>query len=104
MPRSAHTIMETQSGFSSLAPKAEPIYITAAKQGKKVAVLSATQSYPPGPAIPNYVSFSGFETEIAKAAMHSFGARIVPVEAYTDLPPGNGPYREIEVRVADTTF
>src|SRR5688572_30682282 len=26
LPRSAHTIMETQSGFSSLALKSEPIY------------------------------------------------------------------------------
>src|SRR5688500_16421766 len=40
LPKSAHTFMETQSGFGSKALLVEPIYLTAAKQGKKVAVLS----------------------------------------------------------------
>lgn len=109
LPKSERNFLQSQSGFSSAALRAEPIYVTAAKQGKKVAVLSGTQGYPAAPhleslgtAAKNYVSFSGFETELAKAAMHDFGAKIVPVEAWTDLPRGNGPYREIVIRVADT--
>ena len=51
---------------------------------------------------PTYVSFSGFETEVAKATMHNFNTKIVPVEAWTDLPAGNGPYREITFKVGDT--
>lgn len=119
IPKAEHSFVETQSGFSSAALRAEPIFETAAKRGKNVVVLSATQSYPadrwlrelntvPKPNTQlralNFRSFSGFETEIAKPAMIDFNAKIVPVEAWTDLPRGNGPYREITFNVADTTF
>ncbi|MFY9232842.1 MAG: alkaline phosphatase family protein [Fimbriimonadaceae bacterium] len=111
LPRSENSFVESQSGFSSGALRTEPIYVTAAKQGKKVVVLSATQSYPPDPHIKslgtsksNFVSFSGFENEIAPAAMHTFASKDVPAEAWTDLPPGNGPYREIRFQIADTAI
>lgn len=109
MPRAEHTFLETASGFSSESLQAEPVFVTAARQGKNVVVLGGTQSFPPekylrtlGPEAKHYRSFSGFETEIAKPEMHDFSTKIVPLGAYTDLPPGNGPYREITFKVADT--
>ncbi len=69
------TLLESRRGFSSEALTAEPIYVTAAKAGRRVLVLSATQSYPETPHVKTltragvpadrYRSFSGFEHRIA---------------------------------------
>ena len=76
-PPDRHTLLESKSGFSSEALQAEPFYVTAARAGKRVVVLSATQAYPERPhvesllraGVPNdrYLNFSGFEHEIAPA-------------------------------------
>ncbi len=78
-PAAEHTLLESERGYSSEALTAEPLYVTAAKAGKRVVVLSATQSYPDWPHSENlrnagvpdghYLSFSGFEHEIAGATM-----------------------------------
>ncbi len=75
LPKSEHTILESMSGFSSHSLMAEPIYITAAKAGRKVVVLSATQAHPADPhledlrkaGVPDdrYVQWSGFESQIS---------------------------------------
>lgn len=77
MPRSEHTILETQRGFQSSLMLAEPIYITAARAGRRVAALSGTHHYP-APAVRQrlqeaevpegqFRSFSGFEYNLAGA-------------------------------------
>ncbi len=78
-PPAEHTLLESERGYSSEALTAEPLYVTAAKAGKRVVVLSATQSYPEWPHTANlksagvpdgrYLSFSGFEHKIADATM-----------------------------------
>lgn len=70
------TLLESRRAFSSEALTAEPIYVTAAKAGRRVLVLSATQSYPETPHVEalaragvpadRYRSFSGFEHRIAR--------------------------------------
>lgn len=73
-PRREHSLLETRSGFDSRSLHAEPLWITAAKAGKRVVILSATQSFPADPHVEtlkaanvpeeNFVSFSGFESPI----------------------------------------
>ncbi len=90
-PAAEHTLLETMRGYSSEALSAEPLYVTAARAGKRVAVLSATQAYPErrhveslrraGVPDDRYLSFSGFEHEISAATM---------VDALMLHPAGHG--------------
>ncbi|MEM7481013.1 MAG: alkaline phosphatase family protein [Acidobacteriota bacterium] len=78
-PASEHTLLERRRGFSSAALTAEPLYVTAARAGRRVTVLSATQSYPPevhvnalrqaGVPEEGFRSVSGFEQVIARSAV-----------------------------------
>ena len=80
LPAAEHTLLEQRSGYSSRALTAEPIFVAAARAGRSVVVLSATQSYPPEPIVDalrrglppggddpaaRYRSFSGFELTVA---------------------------------------
>ncbi|MBI2835133.1 MAG: alkaline phosphatase family protein [Acidobacteria bacterium] len=46
LPRAEHTVLEQQRGFDSQLLTAEPVWITAARAGKRVLVLQATGAYP----------------------------------------------------------
>lgn len=46
LPRQEFTILESIDGFSSEVLEAEPIFVTAARQGLKTLVLGATHTYP----------------------------------------------------------
>ncbi len=46
LPRSEHTILERQSGFHPQKLWAEPIWLSAARQGIRVVAHQATQNYP----------------------------------------------------------
>ena len=46
LPRAEHTIFDHRSGFHSSLLRVEPIWVTAARQGKKVLAIQATQMYP----------------------------------------------------------
>lgn len=77
LPRSQHTIEETQSGFNANQHLTEPFWVTAARQGKRVLALSAAGTAPPPPDIARlkaagvpldrYIQFSGFESGFASA-------------------------------------
>lgn len=70
-----HSLLEHRRGFSSEALLAEPLFVTAAKAGRKVVVLSATQADPETPHVEalrragadleRYVSFNCFDSPIA---------------------------------------
>ena len=49
LPRSEHTLLEQQDGFSFAALKAEPLWLTALLAGKRVVSLSATHAAPATP-------------------------------------------------------
>lgn len=74
-PTAEHTVLESIRGFDSAALTAEPLWVTAAKAGRRVVLLSATQSYPAerwvselaaaGVPADRFLSFSGFEHPVA---------------------------------------
>lgn len=92
LPISEFSILETRSGFDSRSLMAEPVYITLAKAGWKVAALSVTQGYPADPHIENltkagardnFIQYSGFESEVSAAQM-------IGADRF-DKAPGNWP-------------
>lgn len=114
LPRSSHTVLEAASGFASSSLRAEPIYVAAAKAGRRVAVLSATQSYPPdvhlatlraaGVKDGSLLSFSGFEGLVAPLSLIRADALRPPGAGWTGLPKHKGKLLEAEVKVAETEF
>lgn len=125
LPPAEHTLLEKRSGYRSEALTAEPIFVTAARAGRQVVVLSATQTYPPGPlaaalhqaGVPadRFRSFSGFELEVAPGRVIGEG-ELAPAGRGWRRVPG-GPFgggrggsaaphapRELVLEVADSTF
>ena len=112
-PASEHTLLESTRGFSSEALTAEPLYVTAAKAGKRVVVLSATQSYPDWPHTENlrragvpdgrYLSFSGFEHTIADATVLDASTMRPAEDSWQDLPHADGAL-ELDFAVAEDAF
>lgn len=79
LPEADHTIWESRRGFDGNSLLAEPIWVTAAKAGRRVLALSAACSFPPDPFVAQiraaggdvkkFVEFSGFESSIANPQM-----------------------------------
>lgn len=113
LPRDRHTLLEQQSGFSSEALLVEPFYVGAARQGRRVTVLSATQSYPSerwtdlladdGVGNDRYRSFTGFETPLAPGRVLKASDFQPAGPGWGDLRPAPGA-REAALKVADKTF
>jgi hypothetical protein len=113
-PRAEHTLLEAGRGFSSEALTAEPLYVTAARAGRRVAVLSATHVYPFAPhlaalaatAVPadRFLAFSGFEHEIAPGRLHGADELRPADEGWRALPPHAGRLLELELPCGDTTL
>jgi predicted AlkP superfamily pyrophosphatase or phosphodiesterase len=113
-PDGQHTLLETRRGFSSLALQAEPLYVTAARAGRKVVLLSATHSHPPDPHLEvlrrnelsadRFLTFSGFENLITPGRM--FGPQTLSPRTgdWGRLPPHEGIPLELEFEVGDSTF
>ncbi len=112
-PDAEHSLLESARGYSSEVLRAEPLYVTAAKAGKKVAVLSATQSYPEWPHAENlrragvpegrYLSFSGFEHRVANATVLD-ASRLRPARGGWDGVQREGRAFELDFQVADSSF
>lgn len=112
LPRSEHTVLERRSGFDSRGLLVDPIYIGAAKAGKKVVVLSATQAFPPethqanlkraGVRDDRYIQWSGFESKIDDGRVLSLKGAVEgpPVE----LPIPAKTVRSITFKVGETEF
>jgi predicted AlkP superfamily phosphohydrolase/phosphomutase len=108
LPRAAHTVRETRSGFDARSMLVEPLWVTAAKSGRRVVALSAAGSFPPAPhvrmlqeagvAADRFVQFSGFEAGIVGSEMIR-GEGAQPVER-AGLPSSRRPVRREEVEVA----
>lgn len=120
LPAAEHTLLETRSGYSSEALTAEPIYVTAAKAGRRVVVLSATQSYPAAPHVEalrdalgedaatderlaeHYLSISGFENRLARGELLG-PESLAPASEEWDLPAATlTGARELITEVGDT--
>ncbi len=113
-PAAEHTLLEMRNGFRSEALTAEPLFVTAARAGKKVVVLTATQYHPPtrhledlrraGVPDDHYLTFSGFESEIAARAMLDAAALGPAGGDWGDRPRRLGEARELRFAVGETRF
>ena len=107
-----HTLLDHQRGFESTVLQAEPLFLTAALDGRKVVLLSATHNDPPDPlhaaleaaGLPTdrLITFSGFQKPIARGRL--FEADILqPLETpWPKPPPHDGEPLEVEIRVGDS--
>lgn len=116
LPRKDHTVVETRSGFLSDGLLAEPVWLSALKGGRSVALLSATQSYPPDPyvaairemmaadekagrdyrALPSkFIALSGFERQLSAPKVYA------DVRALVDSKRLGREGKELAIRVAD---
>lgn len=119
LPRKNHTVLETRSGFLSDALLAEPVWLSALKGGRSVALLSATQSYPPVPYVEairemmaaderagrtyrtlpsRFIALSGFERPLSAPKVYT------DVRALADSKRLGREGKEITIRVADDSF
>jgi predicted AlkP superfamily phosphohydrolase/phosphomutase len=70
LPAVEHTILEQQSGYLSGVLTAEPIWITAARAGRQVLVLQASQGAPFTKQFPDrLLQFDVFANEVARMAL-----------------------------------
>ncbi|HZI19412.1 MAG TPA: alkaline phosphatase family protein [Pyrinomonadaceae bacterium] len=116
LPRESHTLLESRSGYSSEALLAEPIYVTAAKAGRRVVALSGTQVFPFGPhlaalraaGVPaeRFVAFSGFESQIERERV--WGAKdLRPATGWAGAPRHDGDAggpRELTLTIGETAL
>jgi predicted AlkP superfamily phosphohydrolase/phosphomutase len=112
-PRAEHTALEKRRGFDGDVLTAEPLYVTAAKAGRKVVVLSATHVLPTknhvaaleaaNVPLDRYITYSGFESPIEPARM--LGAvDLKPAAGWEGAPAHQGESREVSMRVGESTF
>jgi predicted AlkP superfamily phosphohydrolase/phosphomutase len=71
-PTAEHTILETRSGYLSDVLRAEPIWETAARHGKRVFVMQATQGFPFTRKYPSLVTqFDVYANELMRSAVRT---------------------------------
>jgi predicted AlkP superfamily pyrophosphatase or phosphodiesterase len=115
LPASEFTHLQTRSGFDATSHLVEPLWITAARQGKKVVALSAAGSFPPAPDqdllrhasvnTKNFVEFSGFEATIEPGRMltqpradEQIGEQTFTIEAFDDPEDPSSGFDSVRVR------
>jgi len=113
LPRSEHTILETRSGFDSASLLAEPLWMPAARAGRRVTILSATQSNPPeryvealeaeGVPADRLAAFDGFQSTLAGGAVIG-ASSLRPAAGWPDDSGAAPGAREFEAGVAGDTF
>src|ERR687898_439677 len=98
LPASEHTLLDQQSGYLSTVLAAEPIWITAARAGRQVLVMQASQGAPFTNQYPDrLLQFDVFANELARmvlvegsvaAGPHRFaiGEQPASIEAGADAP------------------
>lgn len=70
LPRAEHTVLERQSGFESRPLRAEPIWLTAAKEGRQVLVAQATGGFPFTHSYPDrLLQFDVYANQLARDAV-----------------------------------
>jgi predicted AlkP superfamily phosphohydrolase/phosphomutase len=111
VPVPGGTVLEANTGYGSTHLRAEPIWVTAARQGLNASLVSATQVYPFAPFTDdrrfggNYwrglVLFDGYQSMDAEDKVyHLKDVQVRPVGAWLGpLPAHTGEVREVEVPV-----
>jgi predicted AlkP superfamily phosphohydrolase/phosphomutase len=75
LPRSEHTFLERQSGYNGDMLHAEPLWVTAARQGINVVAHQATQNYPFVPVV------TGSLNKNAPTLITGYGPRVIEPNA-----------------------
>lgn len=115
MPWSAHTILDSHDGFGSDVLVAEPIFVTAARAGKRALVLQATHespftSYAPGGRFGDGLRGSltlldGYANILGKEGHFADARGFRPATGWTvSLPPSVRPAQEIPLKVGESTL
>ncbi|MEB3328776.1 MAG: alkaline phosphatase family protein, partial [Candidatus Sericytochromatia bacterium] len=104
LPRHARTILDLEDGFSSKALLAEPIWVTAARAGKRVLVLQGTHvtplsTYEPGgrfggPFAGSLTLLDGYAGVLAKDGVAGDGSAWRPARGWTEAIPGPVPMEQ----------
>ncbi|HSB62264.1 MAG TPA: alkaline phosphatase family protein, partial [Vicinamibacteria bacterium] len=112
-PRPGGSVLETVDGFRSDALRAEPLWVTAARQGLDATTVAATQAWPFAP----YAEGRRFGANFARrltlidgygggglddAVVTAADVALRPATGWTGAPPSapGSPPRELELRVA----
>jgi hypothetical protein len=104
LPLHARTILELDDGFSSESLLAEPIWVTAARAGKRAVVLQATHvtpigTYEPGgrfggPFAGSLTLMDGYAGVLLKDAVHRDASAWRPAKGWNEAPPGRTPLEQ----------
>lgn len=113
LPLHAHSILDVEDGFDSRALLAEPIWVTAARAGKRVTVLQATHASPMsvyepggrfgGPFQGSLTLLDGFDGPKAKDGLFRGARNWRPASGWTQAPAGGEPM-EMRLALPDRTW
>jgi hypothetical protein len=113
LPRSEHTIVERTNGFRATSLWAEPIWVTAARQGKKAVAQQVTQGYPflhvntGGPVGHRPVVVNGYQTRMLSTHLALRAGDVQPVFGLKwnpPLPESQRPIRQFHWRAGGVNF
>ncbi|MGH7843843.1 MAG: alkaline phosphatase family protein [Candidatus Binatia bacterium] len=113
-PKSAHTILQSVSGFSSAALAAEPLWRSAARSGYRTVVLQATHAWPfdsytadgtRAQGSGNLILFEGFAGAMGQdGVVTGREVRPMPANGWKNIPPSAAEPREIAFAVGNATL
>ena len=113
-PKSAHTILQSVSGFSSAALAAEPLWLSAARSGLRTVVLQATHAWPfdsysadaaRAEELRHLILFEGFAGAMGQdGVLTGREVRPKPANGWRNLPPSVTEPREIAFAVGNATL
>lgn len=114
LPRAGHRLTETASGFASTSLHAEPLFVSAARGGRRAVVLSATQVHPvethvaalqaAGTPPDRLVAFAGFEHAMAPPRVLGAEGLRPASRGWRQVPRHRGRAMELAFDVAGTPF
>jgi predicted AlkP superfamily pyrophosphatase or phosphodiesterase len=115
LPWSEHTILETTDGFSADSLQAEPLFVTAARAGKRALVLQATHGAPFSQYAPggrfgtghraSLTVLDGYAGVRGKEGLITDAKGFRPAAGWTiTLPPSVRPAQEIPIPVGSDTL
>lgn len=113
LPLGAHTILDVEDGFDARALLAEPIWVTAARAGKRVTVLQATHASPMdvyepggrfgGPFRGSLTLLDGFDGPKGRDGLFKGAGAWRPASGWTQAPEGKEPM-EMRLPLGDRTW
>lgn len=114
LPAAKHTLLERQSGLSSAALLAEPLWTTVAKAGKKAVVLQGTQTAPSfsyekhgrfgQEAAGRQLIFDGAGGEVEPEWLLDSAAALQPARGWREMPASAAPLLELALQAGDTSL